>query len=188
LFDFPGDLRLSRQDQFQESWLNAYYGGVVYPTDGTLQPAEMHSWALPNSSPTSGCIMLGHTLWFEVLLKQGIPEVQFDGGHVNADVSELLHEWYTGNELANSNVVYSYSLARLIATEELLPEYSFVRQSDYAPMAARSDWWRIIDFARWYVYCLRPSIWEVINLSCMFKYLQDFIDPYVSSGGGGAFF
>ncbi len=107
--DFPA-IAVSRQDQFQEVGSNAYYGGVVYPTDGTLQPAKLHR-GLCQIAQQAGVLMLEHTMVRGVTKQGNYQQVQYDGGMIKRRSSDYRHEWLHGKRIWQIQTsCHSYSL------------------------------------------------------------------------------
>jgi glycine/D-amino acid oxidase-like deaminating enzyme len=115
--DFPA-IAVSRQDQFEEVGSNAYHGGVIYPTDGTLQPAKLHR-GLCQIAQQAGVLMLEHTKVRDVSKQGASYKVQYDGGVIDADQVIIATNGYTGGEFDKFKRRIIPIRSAMIATEEL---------------------------------------------------------------------
>ncbi|WCN13012.1 FAD-dependent oxidoreductase [Marinomonas mediterranea] len=122
--DFPA-IEVSKQNQHQEVGSDAYYGGMIYPKDGTLQPAKLLS-GLSQIAQREGVFLAEHSMVRHVQKAGSRFTVKFDGGEINAAHVLIATNGYTGSAFRPLKRRLIPIRSAMVATEEL-PE-SVVRE------------------------------------------------------------
>jgi len=118
--DFPA-IEVSRQDQLAEVGSYAYHGGLIYPTDGTLQPAKLFLGLL-EIAKREGVILLDYTPVEQIERQGKVFDVRYQGGRLSADDVIIATNGYTGEQFGKFRRRVIPIRSAMIATEELPEE------------------------------------------------------------------
>ncbi|MEC8484130.1 MAG: FAD-binding oxidoreductase, partial [Pseudomonadota bacterium] len=115
--DFPA-IEVPKSRQHEEVGSNAYHGGVVYPTDGALQPAKLFA-GLAQIAASEGVFLCEHTKVRNVDKQVSGFNVAYDGGHLQADQVIIATNGYTDGQFSEFKRRLIPIRSAMIATEEL---------------------------------------------------------------------
>lgn len=115
--DFPA-IEVPKSRQHEEVGSNAYHGGVVYPTDGTLQPAKLFA-GLAQIAASEGGFLCEHTKVRNVDKQVSGFNVAYDGGQLQADQVIIATNGYTDGQFSEFKRRLIPIRSAMIATEEL---------------------------------------------------------------------
>lgn len=115
--DFPA-IEVSRADQRQQVGSDAYYGGLIYPTDGTLQPAKLMA-GLIDIAKREGVELQDFTPVNHIEKQQGKFTVSYQGGTIEAENVIIATNGYTGGQFGKFRRRVIPIRSAIIATEEL---------------------------------------------------------------------
>lgn len=118
--DFPA-IEVSRQEQYAEVGSEAYYGGLIYPTDGTLQPAKLFLGLL-EIAKREGVTLLDRTPVERIESLGNTFEVNYQGGKILADDVIIATNGYTGGQFSKFRRRVIPIRSAMIATQELPEE------------------------------------------------------------------
>ncbi|WP_349597522.1 FAD-binding oxidoreductase [Thalassospira sp. NFXS8] len=117
IVDFPA-IEVSRNEQMQEVGSNRYYGGLVYPTDGAVQPAKLFR-GLCQIAQKDGAMLVEQTPVRHVEKQNGKFTVRFDNGEIKAGHVIIATNGYTGGAFSQFKRRLIPIRSAIIATEEL---------------------------------------------------------------------
>ncbi|MCC4273013.1 NAD(P)/FAD-dependent oxidoreductase [Marinomonas communis] len=115
--DFPA-IEVPKSRQHEEVGSNAYHGGVVYPTDGALQPAKLFA-GLAQIAASEGAFLCEHTKVRNVDKQVSGFNVAYDGGQLQADQVIIATNGYTDGQFGEFKRRLIPIRSAMIATEEL---------------------------------------------------------------------
>ncbi|WP_425641566.1 NAD(P)/FAD-dependent oxidoreductase [Marinomonas gallaica] len=115
--DFPA-IEVPKSRQHEEVGSNAYHGGVVYPTDGALQPAKLFA-GLAQIAASEGAYLCEHTKVRNVDKQVSGFNVVYDGGQLQADQVIIATNGYTDGQFSEFKRRLIPIRSAMIATEEL---------------------------------------------------------------------
>ncbi|MBJ7550602.1 NAD(P)/FAD-dependent oxidoreductase [Marinomonas ostreistagni] len=115
--DFPA-IEVPKSRQHEEVGSNAYHGGVVYPTDGALQPAKLFA-GLAQIAASEGAFLCEHTKVRKVDKQVSGFNVIYDGGQLQADQVIIATNGYTDGQFSEFKRRLIPIRSAMIATEEL---------------------------------------------------------------------
>lgn len=117
IVDFPA-VEVSRERQREEAGTDAYYGGIVYPTDGVVQPAKLFR-GLCEIATREGAMLVEKCPVTAVERVNGRFDVGFAGGKVSAGHVIVATNGYTGGPFGKFKRRLIPIRSAMIATEEL---------------------------------------------------------------------
>lgn len=115
--DFPA-IEVPKSRQHEEVGSTAYHGGVVYPTDGALQPAKLFA-GLAQIAAHEGAFLCEHTKVRNVDKQVSGFNVVYDGGQLQADQVIIATNGYTDGQFGEFKRRLIPIRSAMIATEEL---------------------------------------------------------------------
>ncbi|MCC9620066.1 FAD-binding oxidoreductase [Thalassospira sp. MA62] len=120
IVDFPA-IEISRAQQAEEVGSDAYYGGVVYPSDGALNPAKLFH-GLFDIAKREGALLKAHTLVRQINKENGQFHIQTDGQKFTSDHVIIATNGYTGGQFGKFKRRVIPIRSAMIATEQLPEE------------------------------------------------------------------
>ena len=117
IVDFPA-IEISRARQDEEVGSNAYYGGVVYPTDGAVHPAKLFH-GLCAIAKRDGALLCDHSPVRHVIKNNSQFIVSIDDKKITADHVIIATNGYTGGPFGKFKRRLIPIRSAMIATEEL---------------------------------------------------------------------
>ncbi len=120
IVDFPA-IEVGREHQREEVGTDAYYGGLVYPTDGCVQPAKLFT-GLCQIAVRDGAMLLSNCAARSVERQNGKFDVHLDDKKVTASHVILATNGYTAGPFNRFKRRLIPIRSAMIATEELPEE------------------------------------------------------------------
>lgn len=117
IVDFPA-IEVSRENQREEAGTDAYYGGIVYPTDGVVHPAKLLR-GLCQIARREGAMLVENCPVHGVEKHNNRFEVGFSGGKIAAEHVIIATNGYTGGPFGKFKRRIIPIRSAMIATEEL---------------------------------------------------------------------
>lgn len=120
IVDFPA-IEVRRENQHDEVGSDAYYGGLIYPTDGAVHPAKLFR-GLCQIANREGAMLFEHCPVQNVEKQNGKFDVSFAGGKVTADHVIIATNGYTNGPFGKFRRRLIPIRSAMIATEQLPAE------------------------------------------------------------------